>query len=244
MKPKLTWRWMIQLILVAAIAVTLKLYYSSASADQLRWILAPTTALVELVTGTRFEFESRAGYLSADHSFLIAPSCAGVNFLITAFLLLTVGKLLRERSQKPSWGVIPVKALAAYVATLAANAVRIGIALRLPRAGENGLLNHAQLHRTEGIIVYFGFLLLLFAASERGLWTSTSTWLRRSLFPLLLYYVITIGIPLLNGGYHQGFEFWEHSAFVLLIPLFLLAPLVVVGLAVGPVKRLAFFERD
>ena len=46
----------------------------------------------------------------------------------------------------------------------------------------------------------------------------------RFLFPLAVYYATTLGVPLVNGAFRQS-EFWEHSAFVLLIPLVLLTPL-------------------
>src|SRR6185436_18980102 len=88
-----------QLVVVIFCAGAVKLYYSTASVNQLRWILVPTTAMVELVTGSRFEFESYAGYISSDRSFVIAASCAGVNFLITAFLMLSLRKLWTARSQ-------------------------------------------------------------------------------------------------------------------------------------------------
>src|SRR2546429_4119772 len=122
-----------QLIVVLLCALTLKLYYSTASADQLRWILAPTTVLVEFLTATQFDFEAHAGYLSSDRTFLIAAACAGVNFLITSFLMLSLRKLWRERSQNISWRSIPAAALTAYLATLLANTTRISIALWLQR---------------------------------------------------------------------------------------------------------------
>ena len=59
-------------------ALALKHFYSTASVNELRWILAPTTLLVELVSGRAFNFEMHAGYMSSDRSFLIASSCAGV----------------------------------------------------------------------------------------------------------------------------------------------------------------------
>ena len=62
-----------------------QVHYSTATPDQLRWILAPTTLLVELFSQKSFEFESYTGYMSSDHTFVIAAPCAGVNFLITAF---------------------------------------------------------------------------------------------------------------------------------------------------------------
>jgi len=157
-----------QLVVVLLCALTLKLSYSTASPNELRWILAPTTFLVELVSGTPFKFESHAGYISSDRSFLIAASCAGVNFLITSFLMLSLRKLWRDRPGNLAWRFIPAAALFAYLTTLVANTARISIALRLQRMHlEIGWLSGNQLHRFEGIFIYFGFLLLLFMVSEK-----------------------------------------------------------------------------
>jgi len=224
MRQRFTWNRIAQWVVVLLCAYMLKLYYSGASANQLRWILAPTAAFVELLSGASFEFESHAGYISSDRSFLIAPACAGVNFLITAFLMLSARKLLRDRSQDIAWGFIPVAALIAYLVTLVANTVRIALALRLGRLSEISCLNPYQLHRAEGIFVYFGFLLLLFAVSEKISAGKTSGLLRQSFIPLLVYYATMLAVPLANGGYRQGSGFWEHSIFVLLIPLLLILP--------------------
>ena len=255
MNRRLNWNWNrnAQLVVVLLCAGALKFFYSAASVNQLRWILAPTTFLVELVTGTRFQFESYAGYMSSDHTFLIAASCAGVNFLITAFLMLSLGKLWRARSQKLAWRFIPIAAVFAYVATLVANTVRISTALRLrsmPLA--ISWLTPDELHRLEGILIYFGFLLLLLMVSEKMSYrnlTSRSSdrsaslsseelsgsarrsgLLRSCLFALLVYYATTLGIPLVTGAYRPGAVstgFWEHSLFVLLTPLVLILPLAV-----------------
>lgn len=214
-----------QLAAVALCAAAAKLYYSTTSVNELRWILAPTTALVELVGGTRFEFESHAGYVSGDRTFVIAASCAGVNFLITSFLMLSLGRLWGGRSRDASWKLIPWAAMCAYLATLVANAIRISTALRLREATfEAGWLNSGQLHRVEGVLVYFGCLLLLFVVSQKA----SADGARRSssaTFPLLVYYATTLGLPLVNGAHRQGADFWEHSLFVLLTPLLLLLPL-------------------
>jgi exosortase K len=235
MKSRFTWNRIAQCVVALACAFALKLHYSTASADQLRWILAPTTALVELVSGVSFEFESHAGYISRERSFLIASSCAGVNFLITAFLMLSMRNLLGERSKKVVWGGIPAAAVIAYLTTLVANAARITIALLMrqspseigPESGPFGpfrpfhWMDPGQLHRFEGVFIYFGFLLLLFAASEKIGAEKDSNPFRRSLYPLLAYYAMMLGVPLLNGAYRQGTDFWRHALFVLLIPLLL-----------------------
>ena len=229
MSPKAKLTTIARLIAVLLCAAVIKLYYSTASVNDLLWILAPTTILVEFVTRESFTFESYAGYMSSDHSFLIAASCSGVNFFITAFLLLSLRKVWRGRSQNMRWRFIPFALMIAYLTTIAANTVRISTAMQLRRIDPEVIwINPDQLHRFEGIFVYFGFLLLLYYASEKmnpdkaSMQRGTSSLLRRSLLPLLIYYATTLGIPLANGAYRQGLDFWEHSIFFLLIPLLLI----------------------
>ena len=218
--------WGAQLIVVLLCALALKSYYSTATADELRWILAPTTALVELLSGRSFAFESYTGYMSSDHTFVIAVPCAGVNFLLTAFLMISLRRLWRERFQGVSWRFLPIAIGIAYVATLIANTVRICVALEIQRrAIEFSWLTGNQLHRVEGIVIYFGFLLFLFMLLER-MDSPTPLRLKRVfLFPLVIYYATTLGIPLINGSYMQP-AFWEHFGFVLVLPLILVLPFV------------------
>ena len=223
-----------QLVVVLGGALSMKFYYSAASVNQLRWILAPTTVLVEFATGRHFTFESHAGYMSSDHTFLIAASCAGVNFLITVFLMLTLRQLWQNRlTQKHQphsywrqWTFLPFAAGVAYATTLIANTSRISIALQIQQTSfKLAWLDAEQLHRLEGIVVYFGFLLLLFVLVERvgserevGRVARRFSLLRASFFPVLIYYTMTLGLPLANGAYHQP-SFWEHSVFVVLAPV-------------------------
>ena len=108
----------------------------------------------------------------------------------------------------------------AYAATIITNTVRICVALRLQELrGEITWLSPNQLHRAEGIIVYFGFLWLLYVMTDRASKL-------RIVFPLSVYYATTLGLPILNGAYRQGLEFWEHSFFVLVLPVMLVVPVV------------------
>ena len=125
--------WSAQLLVVVLCALALKFYYSTATPDELRWILAPTTALVELLSGRSFAFESYTGYMSSDHTFVIAAPCAGVNFLITAFLMLGLRRLWRDRFQTELAFRFRWAAAIAYVATLIANTARICVALEMQR---------------------------------------------------------------------------------------------------------------
>jgi exosortase K len=216
-------KWSAQLLLVLLCVLGLKFHYSTASVDELRWILAPTTTLVELFSDRSFAFESYAGYMSSDRTFVIAAPCAGVNFLIAAFLMLSLKRLWRERFRGTSWSFLLLAGAGAFLATLIANTVRIWIALEM-QSVKTSWLTANQVHRVQGIVVYFGFLLLLFVISERLEAPRRSR--RLLVFPLAVYYGATLGIPLLNGSYRQGFAFLEHSFFVLVLPLLLMLPVV------------------
>jgi exosortase K len=214
--------WGAQLAIVALCALALKQYYSTATANELRWILAPTTLLVELLSGQSFEFESYTGYMSSDHTFVIAVPCAGVNFLITAFVMLALRRLWQGRFESVSWRFLPMSLVFAYVATVIANSVRICVALEIQRRSvEVSWLTGNQLHRVEGIVVYFGFLMLLYVLMERR--ESRKMWL----FPLVIYYVMTLGVPIINGSIHRA-GFWEHFGFVMVMPLIILLPILIV----------------
>ena len=209
--------WGAQLAIVLLCALALKQYYSTATANELRWILAPTTLIVELLSGRSFVFESYTGYMSSDHTFVIAAPCAGVNFLIMAFVMLALRRLWNGRFESVSWRVLPMSIATAYVTTVIANAMRIVIALEIQRRSvEVSWLTENQLHRLEGILVYFGFLLLLFVVMERKL----------LMFPVVIYYVMTLGVPLVNGAFHRA-GFWEHFGFVLVMPLIVMLPFLV-----------------
>jgi len=213
-------KWGAQLCVVGLCALALKAHYSIASPDQLRWILGPTTWLSELLSGRSFSFESHAGYMSSDHTFLIAASCAGVNFMIASFLMLGLRTVLAGRGQAISWRFLPVSAAAAYASTIVANTVRICIALEMQKAAvHSNLLDGGQLHRLEGIVVYFAFLLILFLATEPRFGKGLAGRLRQFSIPLGIYYVTTLLLPLVNGAYRRGGGFWEHAMFVMLVPV-------------------------
>jgi len=159
-------------IAVAAVALgaswALKAYYSHAGADPLRWVLAPTVRLVAWATGVAFEWEPHQGYLSRDHLFVIAPACAGVNFLIVAFCSLCFGLAHTCRSLVARVALVLASAAASYATTLVANAARIALALPLHDAGVAwGPLTPERIHCAEGVAVYCLCLGLVFTAAAR-----------------------------------------------------------------------------
>ncbi len=155
-------------VLALALAWALKEFYSRARFEDLHWVLAPTRRLVEWLTGAAFEEEAGQGYLSRDRLYRIAPACAGVNFLIVAFVSLVCGLVHTRARWRGRAALLAGSALAAYAVTVLANASRIAIAMRLHDAGASlGPLTSDRLHCAAGVAVYFAFLCALFAVGAR-----------------------------------------------------------------------------
>ncbi len=151
------------------IAYGLKAHYSRATSDGLDWILRPTTAFVERVSGLEFEYERGEGYLNREQRVIIAPACAGVNFMIAAFgmTLFSYLHLMPTAATTLFWTAGSL--LGAYLLTVAVNALRIVIALNLYASGASfAYANPEQLHRLEGIAVYLTALCLFFWLAGRA----------------------------------------------------------------------------
>ena len=151
----------------ALIAWALKRHYADASADDLSWILTPTARLVGVMTGATFTLERGEGQFSREHLFLIEKSCAGVNFMIAAFGMLVFTLFHRVGSVVSGAKVLVTSLAASYVTAVIVNAVRLAVAMWL--AAHPAVLptvSAASVHRVEGIVVYFGSLVLLYELAQ------------------------------------------------------------------------------
>jgi exosortase K len=215
-----------QAAVVLLAALLIKAFYSTASVNELRWILWPTKVVVEWITGTRFYFESYSGYTSEDRSFVIAASCSGVNFLIAVFLMLSLRMLWVRRRDSVAWLPLLSIVLLSYTVTIGANALRISSALWL-NSGQHSFagLDREELHRLDGIMVYFGVLLLVYFAYERLTPRKQVVGWRTYVFPLSVYYAVTLAVPVMNGALGDA-AFMQHSVFVLVTPVVLMGVIV------------------
>jgi exosortase K len=186
---------------VLAAAYMLKRHYSDASPEALLWILRPTAAVTEVVLGRTFVWQSGAGYFSPDFAVVIAKSCAGVNFLIIAFVTLALGFAARFGSHRARllWalGALAV----AYAATVVANTARIALSIGCAHAAARWLgWSFQAAHRALGVAVYLVALLALVHACRRVLRSESS----RGTFPLSLglatYAGFTLIVPWLRGA--------------------------------------------
>ena len=226
----------------ALVAWGLKQHYADARAEDLAWILGPTSLLTGAVAGTTFVPLPGEGYFSRERLFVIAKACAGVNFMVAALVMLAVARLHRVDSLTSAARVLATSLLASYTAAVLVNATRIVVALWL--AAHPHVLSGfsaADVHRVEGVAVYFGGLVLLYELTRRldgvasGAGAPTShprsriaRGFRRSAPALASYYAVTLAIPIAGGAWSDAFL--QHALVVVLVP-----PLIV--LAASVVRR-------
>lgn len=244
--------------LILIMAWGLKYHYSHAGSEDLLWILKPTARIVSAISSMDFEREADSGYMSQDRRVLIAPSCAGINFLIIAFSMASfyiVRRLDRFKIRLLWIGIIGV---GAYGFTIVVNAIRIMFSLILFEADiYHGWLTIPRAHRIEGIMVYFMFLCLFFQViryatgrmpgmsgkdvKTNGLKESKKMASNRpfsrmervpsSLIPFLWYVAVALLVPILNGAYRADpGRFSEHAVAILAAGLII--PLVFSGIGV------------
>ena len=157
---------LVVLACVSTAAYALKQYYSTASAEQLRWALAPTASLVELFTDLRFTAERGEGFVSSSRLLVIAPACAGVNFFVIALLSLSFAFVTEARTKSGKALFVLASAVASYAAMVVVNATRISLGVAL--ASVVGLREpyRAEVHRMEGVVIYLTALFVLTAGAR------------------------------------------------------------------------------
>lgn len=151
-----------------AITYALKRHYSTADAEALQWILAPTAWLVQTVFHAPFVFEKHVGYVNQDLRFAIAPSCAGVNFMIIVICAVSIGFAAYMETLRAKLALLFASVALAYLATVGVNTARIVIALLLQAHPPSiAGLSPAQIHHAEGVVVYFSSLCALYLLADR-----------------------------------------------------------------------------
>ena len=221
------------------VLVSMKLFYSGAGCDQLKWLLAPTAKWVEVLSGLSFYYGPGAGCVNHGLRISIAPSCSGFRFMTIVFAMLYFSFLhrtgrpdrngaksffgnLKNYLQKGCW--LLTSLLLSCVLTVLVNGLRIIAALYLPDfLGRTDLplafLTPDRLHTLIGILVYFMALLAIYRLAayffgDKAL--SPVSALAKCLPPLFWYFFFTLGIPFLGRAYERkGTEFAEYALLIL-----------------------------
>ena len=129
--------------------LALKVWYRSADAADLDWLLRPGSALLGVVTNDPGAYRPGLGYYHAGGDYLISVECAGFNFFLLAATLLYV--LLRTRLRVAL--LLPTVALLSWAVTVVANTSRVLCLLAVERLYA-GAAAQATVHQLLGASVY------------------------------------------------------------------------------------------
>jgi exosortase K len=197
------------------VALGLKAFYSRAGATELLWILAPSAWLARSVGGIDLAYEQGVGFISHTHHLVVGSACAGVNFLIICFLCLYFS-FARHFSSKTLWFAHSL--LISYVATVAANGLRIFVSAHLWNADiYGGWITADQMHRLAGTAIYYASLLALYFAVDSRVGARA-----HRIAPLFWYVAISLGVPLAGRVVSQGTPgFAAHATWVMAVVLVL-----------------------
>lgn len=219
--------------LALALAYAFKWHYSMASPEQLAWALTPAAKLTEALFQIPFDFETGTGYICRERKIIIAPACAGVNFMIMCFSISIFPFIHRFRELKVRFAWLSASIAIALIYATSVNAMRIFFSLYLYETGISGAwIDPGKLHRINGIIVYLAALYLLFTILEKAADSLEGRRLperpgdrsslpqngRKMLLwmaPLVAYVFLTIMVPLINRGTSRSDAlFLEHCVTV------------------------------
>ena len=189
--------------LALLLALGVKTFYSRAGASELGFILAPSCWVAAHLGGVDLVAEEGAGFISHAHRMVVGAACAGVNFLIIAFLAVYFAR--RLAGVRGGIRELLIAAAVAYAATILTNGLRIILAAHLFQLGGIGWLTPERLHRLAGVVIYLAALVVVCRGLAPG---------RYSLpIALACYLGVAIVLPLLNGAGRNRL-FVEHALVV------------------------------
>ena len=153
---------------VVGLFIILKFCYTLADNDDLSFLIKPTDKLVGLLMGSHSVYLSESGYYHENLNIIIDKSCAGFNFWVLCFLLLSY--LTVRYFEKPLNKIltIPTALIGAYLLTIFVNTSRIFASIVVQTQTKNILQNHQHiLHEAIGIITNLTFLILAYMLIEK-----------------------------------------------------------------------------
>jgi len=168
-------------------------------------MLGPTSTLSGLLLGQEFEFRAGQGYLSRELSLMISPACAGINFMLVAFVALALGHGRRFNGGVARLGWVALALVVAYAAALAVNAVRIGLSAEVARPLAFRLgTSFDEVHRAVGMACCLAALMALHFGAEASFRRLGGHLARgpapRPWLPLAAYAGVMLLVPLLRGA--------------------------------------------
>ncbi|MBF8270718.1 MAG: hypothetical protein HW386_2427 [Gammaproteobacteria bacterium] len=203
-------------IIILGVALSLKQYYSIATARDLQWLLRPLAWLTQSLLGLPFINNGSGEWLNTENNIAIIKSCAGLNFLILSLFVYAKRYQILVASSRGTGGLlllvgryIAICLLAAWCATLVVNAIRIVVAIAFYQYDLTIVgLTPEQMHRIAGVLIYFPALWLQFHLFAR------MKHVPAGVTAALFYLGLLIFVPLVTGYFQEQPRLFIEHIFV------------------------------
>lgn len=155
-------------LIAIGLFVLFKFGFTYANNDNLLFLLKPTDKLVGLLTGSNSIYISDKGFFYNQLNIVIDKSCAGFNFWVLTFLMLTFLGLKYFDSNIKKLLAIPLALIGAYFLTIFVNTSRIFASIVIQNQMSDFLENQKHIiHETIGIVTNLTFLILTYFIIDR-----------------------------------------------------------------------------
>ncbi|MDA3885531.1 MAG: exosortase K [Candidatus Delongbacteria bacterium] len=150
-------------LIAIGIFILFKLGYKFSKNDSLIFLLKPIDKLVGLLTGSNSVYITETGYFHNQLNIFIDKSCAGFNFWIISFLMLTFLGLKNSDNNLKKLLTIPLAITGAYFLTILVNTSRIFASIVIQNQ-TSGFFENQQhiIHEAIGIVTNLSFLILVY----------------------------------------------------------------------------------
>ena len=223
-------------LLTTGIAFMLRCFSKITDSDVILWMLTPTVRWVSILSGISFEYLPHRGYVSYFYRFLVAPSCAGIRFMMIAFLMQSFSFLYRIEKRRNGYLWFGFCVVFSYIATIFVNGIRIIASIYLPLLLErpgmaDGFMTSDRQHTLIGTGVYFSSLCFLYLLSafickkwfqdtakpaSRAAVPACDFRPRRMFVPAFWYLLTVIGLPFCKRILTKDWEgFWPYAMLVI-----------------------------
>ena len=148
-------------VISLAVIIAVKIFYNNADNGELKFILWTVSEIVAAFYNTRFIFNESIGFFSSQLQITISKSCAGINYMIILFSMLSFSYIHKFKAFKNKAvyfsAILPIS----YFLTVITNSFRIIAATAISKAEiPEKLTSREVIHNLTGMLIFVSFLII------------------------------------------------------------------------------------
>lgn len=150
-------------IITASIAIGLKVFYFSASFNDVYFLIKPLNTATEFLTRHQSELINEVGFVYESQQIIINKSCSGFNLWVISYLMFSYMFISSIYKKLHYLFIIPSALLLSYISALFINIIRVYVSFLLNTSPLPLFKEHTLvIHEMVGIINNFAFLFIIY----------------------------------------------------------------------------------